>query len=328
MRAKGESRNGRGEWAARRRGESHNGLHAFSLRLGVSSSRRLFFLLAFYVLTFPVLLPVLARDAGPVANVASSQPTVSPGPQSSPPDISSVVAQSSDGAPVYLFEIVNSWPHDAKAYTQGLVFHEGELFESTGRYGESSLRRVELKTGKVKKRTEVSSDYFAEGMTIFNGKIFQLTWVNHKGFIYDFKKFKREGEFTYEGEGWGLTHDGQYLILSDGTNQLRFLDPVSFQVVKTISVTDHGTPLLNLNELEYIKGEIYANIWLTDRIVRLDPQTGNILGWIDLTGLRPQETLNDSENVLNGIAYDEEHDRLFVTGKRWPKIFEIRLKKR
>jgi glutaminyl-peptide cyclotransferase len=229
--------------------------------------------------------------------------------------------------PVYSYEVVASYPHDTAAYTQGLVFRDGLLYESTGQYDKSTLRRVELKKGKVKKKIEVPGQYFAEGMTILNDKIYQVTWQSEKGFIYDLKDFKLEREFTYQGEGWGLTNDGQFLILSDGTNQLRFLEPQTFQVTRTVSVFDDKQPLGNLNELEYIRGEIYANVWKTDRIVRLDPQTGRILAWVDLTGLRPEETLNNGENVLNGIAFDEEHDRLYVTGKRWPKIFEIRLKK-
>ena len=233
-----------------------------------------------------------------------------------------------DSVPVYSYQVINTWPHDPEAYTQGLVFHDGVLFESTGLRGASSLRRVELKTGKVKKKLEVAREYFAEGMTIFQDKIFQLTWQGQKGFVYNLKKFKQEGEFTYEGEGWGLTHDGHSLILSDGTNRIRFLDPVSFQVQRTISVYDNGQPLTDLNELEYIKGEIYANIWRSDRIVRLDPHTGKINAWIDMTGLHHQGEEENPENCLNGIAYDAEQDRLFVTGKRWPQLFEIRLVKK
>lgn len=230
--------------------------------------------------------------------------------------------------PVYSYEVVASYPHDTKAYTQGLVFLDGMLYESTGQYDRSSLRKVELKKGKVKKKIDVPGQYFAEGMTILNGKIYQLTWQQNKGFIYDLKEFKLEREFPYAGEGWGLTNDGQSLILSDGTNNLRFINPATFRVLKTIGVFNDRQPLADLNELEYIHGEIYANIWKTDKIVRIDPQTGRILAWIDLQGLRPSETLENGENVLNGIAYDEEHDRLYVTGKRWPKIFEIRLKKK
>ena len=238
-------------------------------------------------------------------------------------------AQATDAVPVYSYQVVNTWPHDAEAYTQGLVYHDGLLFESTGLRGESSLRRVELKTGKVKKKVDVPRQYFAEGITIFRDKIFQLTWQSQKGFVYDLKKFKQEGEFTYEGEGWGLTHDDHSLILSDGTNRIRFLDPASFQVQRTISVFDQGQPLTELNELEYIKGEIYANIWRADRLVRIDPTTGKITGWVDMTGLHHQGNSGIArENCLNGIAYDAEGDRLFVTGKRWPLVYEIRLVKK
>jgi glutamine cyclotransferase len=198
---------------------------------------------------------------------------------------SSTARQVADSVPIYSYEIINSWPHDTDAYTQGLVFYDGLLFESTGLRGSSSLRRVELKTGKVKKKVEVARPYFAEGITIFQDKIFQLTWQDQKGFVYDLKKFKQEGEFTYEGQGWGLTHDSHSLILSDGTNRIRFLDPNTFQVQRTISVFDNGLPLTELNELEYIKGEIYANIWRSDRIVRIDPTTGKINAWVDMTGL-------------------------------------------
>jgi glutaminyl-peptide cyclotransferase len=244
------------------------------------------------------------------------------------PAANASVAPAAEEIPVYSYEVVESYPHDPRAYTQGLVIYDGTLYESTGQYGESSLRRVELKKGKVKKKLDVPGQYFAEGMTILNGKIYQLTWQQQKGFIYDLKDFKLESEFAYEGEGWGLATDGHLLILSDGTNQIRFIDPANFRVVRTVSVMEGGQPLAELNELEYIHGEIYANIWKTDKIARIDPQTGRILAWIDLTGLRPSETLVNGENVLNGIAYDEEHDRLYVTGKRWPTLYEIRLKKK
>lgn len=232
---------------------------------------------------------------------------------------------ATEDVPVYSYEIINTWPHNEEAYTQGLVFHDGALFESTGLYGSSSLRRVELKTGKVKKKVEIAREYFAEGITIFRDKLFQLTWQAQRGFVYDLKKLKQEGEFTYEGQGWGLTDDDHSLIMSDGTNRIRFLDPASFQVQRTISVYENGQPLTELNELEYIKGEIYANIWKTDRIVRIDPITGKVTAWIDMTGLHHQGDERAPENCLNGIAYDAESDRLFVTGKRWSKMFEIRL---
>jgi glutamine cyclotransferase len=229
--------------------------------------------------------------------------------------------------PTYSYKIKNTWPHDRRAYTQGLIFHEGILWESTGQYGSSSLRKVELKTGKVIKQIAVPPNYFAEGMTVFHNKVFQLTWQEHKGFIYDPETFQKQGEFAYSGEGWGLTHDGQTLIMSDGTNQIRFLDPTTLQTTRTISVFDAGTPLDKLNELEYINGEIYANVWQTDRIVRIEPATGKILGWIDLTGLLKTKDRSGEEDVLNGIAYDAEGKRLFVTGKMWPKLFEIEIVK-
>lgn len=228
----------------------------------------------------------------------------------------------------YGYEVVNAFPHDPAAFTQGLVFHDGAFLESTGIERQSTLRRVELQTGKVLQRVDVPPYFFAEGLTLFGGKLYQLTWKGEKGFIYDPETFQKTGEFTYEGEGWGLTHDGESLILSDGSNQLRFIDPNTFQVRRTINVNDRGRPVEELNELEYVKGEIYANIWHQNRLARVDPKTGRVVGWIDLTGLlRPGET-SDPEAVLNGIAYDERGDRLFVTGKLWPKLFEVRLKQK
>ncbi len=235
---------------------------------------------------------------------------------------------SSSEVPIYTFQVLNAWPHDTAAFTQGLEIHQGSLYESTGQHGSSSLRQVELQTGRVLRKVDVPRQYFAEGLTVFQGKIFQLTWQSHKGFVYDLKSFELLGEFGCESEGWGLTHDERHLIMSDGTNQIRFLNPVNYQVEKSIKVYDGDHPLMKLNELEYINGEIYANIWETDWIVRLDPGTGKILGWIDLKNLLPASDRSATTNVLNGIAYDETSDRLFVTGKLWPKLFEIRLKKR
>jgi glutamine cyclotransferase len=237
-------------------------------------------------------------------------------------------ALSTTKAPIYNFEVINAWPHDPAAYTQGLEIYQGMLYESTGQYGASSLRQVELQTGRVLRRLDVPSQYFAEGLTVFQGKLYQLTWQSHKCFFYDPNSFQLLGEFHIETEGWGLTHDHRSLIMSDGTNQLRFLNPVNYTTEKSIRVFDGDRPLMQLNELEYIKGEIYANIWKTDWIVRIDPETGKILGWIDLKNLLPANERSASVDVLNGIAYDEAHDRLFVTGKMWPKLFEIRLKKR
>jgi len=225
----------------------------------------------------------------------------------------------------YSYKVVNVWPHDQDAYTQGLAFHDGKLLESTGLVGRSSLRRVELETGKGLQKVDVPAPYFAEGITLLKGKIYQLTWQDGVCFIYDAWTFEKIGTFKYQGEGWGIANDGQSLILSDGTNQLRFINPDTFQVQKTIAVSDGSRPQHEINELEYVQGEIYANIWHADRIARINPQTGAITGWIDLTGLLTRGDVQDEEAVLNGIAYDEANDRLFVTGKLWPKLFEIRL---
>lgn len=225
----------------------------------------------------------------------------------------------------YGYEVVNSWPHDAQAFTQGLVFHDGTLLESTGQQGFSSLRRVELKTGKVLQKVDVPAQYFAEGLTLFGGKIYQLTWQHKKGFIYDPENFRQVGEFRYDGEGWGLTHDGESLIMSDGTSRLKFLDPETFGVRRVLNVHDGATPVGKLNELEYVRGEIFANVWQEDRVARIDPKTGRVTGWIDLSGLLPESERDAETDVLNGIAYDEAGDRLFVTGKLWPKLYEIRL---
>ncbi len=223
------------------------------------------------------------------------------------------------------YQIVNVFPHDPDAYTQGLVFTDGVLLESTGREGQSSLRRVELQTGKVLNQVNVPRPYFAEGLALLNGKLFQLTWQHGVGFIYDAATFNKLGEFKYSGEGWGLTTDGSSLILSDGSHRIRFFDPETFAIRKTINVLDGGRVIDSLNELEFIKGEIFANIWHDQRIARIDPSTGRVKGWIDLTGLREASGATDEEGVLNGIAYDAASDRLFVTGKLWPKLFEIRL---
>ena len=235
---------------------------------------------------------------------------------------------STEEVPVYTFRVVNSWPHHKGSFTQGLVFHDGYIYESTGQYGSSILCRVELESGKIKKKIELDKEYFAEGMTILQDKVYQLTWQSQKGFVYDLKNFKRLVEFTYEGEGWGLTNDGQSLIMSDGTHKLRFFDPQTFRVLRTLEVYDQGQPLTQLNELEYIKGEIYANIWHSEKIARIDPNSGKLLAWIDLTGLRRPEDGEHTDNVLNGIAYDEKTDRLFVTGKRWTRVYEIQLVKK
>lgn len=223
------------------------------------------------------------------------------------------------------YEIIKSYPHDPTAFTQGLVYVDGTLYESTGLNGQSSVRRVKLETGKVLQKQAVDPTHFAEGLAEWNGRLIQLTWRSGIGFIYDRATLRLKGTFNFSGEGWGLTHDGNRLILSDGTANLRFLNPDSFREIGRIVVRDRGNPVQDLNELEFIKGEVYANIWHSNRIARISPATGEVLGWIDLSGLIPQQQLPHSEAVLNGIAYDSANDRLFVTGKLWPKLFEIRV---
>ncbi len=280
-----------------------------------------------WLMALTLLSVCLGCGAGTLTQKSSNASNTSRG-KNEKQEPSSADGHSPVNVPEYSFEIVNTLPHDVKAFTQGLVFYDNALFESTGQYGESSLRRIDLGTGRVLKKTDVPAQYFAEGIALLGGKVFQLTWTTHKGFIYDPKTFQKEGEFTYGGEGWGLTSDGESLIMSDGTNQIRFLNPSSYEIKRTIEIFDRNQPLRELNELEYVKGEIYANVWHTDRIARIDPQTGKVLGWIDLKGLLAPTEQSDPEAVLNGIAYDEAGDRLFVTGKLWPKLFEIRLRKK
>ncbi|GAB4535354.1 MAG: glutaminyl-peptide cyclotransferase [Anaerolineae bacterium] len=234
---------------------------------------------------------------------------------------------SSQGpVPVYTYRIVNTYPHDPAAFTQGLVFEEGGLlYEGTGLRGRSTLRKVELETGKVLKLRRLPPHLFGEGVAVLGDRIYQLTWQAHIGFVYDRESFELLAEFHYPTEGWGLTHDGQRLIMSDGTSTLHFLDPETIEETGQVQVYDDLGPVVRLNELEYVRGEVYANVWKTDRIARIDPQTGRVTGWIDLTGLLSQEDRSLPVDVLNGIAYDAQHDRLFVTGKLWPRLFEIEL---
>jgi glutamine cyclotransferase len=224
----------------------------------------------------------------------------------------------------YTYTVVATFPHDPQAFTQGLVFDNGLLYEGTGLNGRSSLRRVDLETGEVLQQVDLASQYFGEGITVFGEKLYQLTWQSQKGFVYDKTTFALREEFAYPTEGWGITHDGQRLIMSDGTNRLRFWEPETLEETGFVDVFDGGSPIARLNELEYIAGEVFANIWQTDRIARIDPESGRVTAWIDLSGLlSPQERA--VADVLNGIAYLADEDRLFVTGKLWPKLFEIRL---
>jgi len=221
------------------------------------------------------------------------------------------------------YRVVHAYPHDPNAYTQGLLFLDGHLYESTGLNGRSSLRMVDLETGRVLQSAPLPSQYFAEGLAAWGSTLVQLTWQNHVAFVYDRFSFRQLRTISYPWEGWGLTADSQSLILSDGTSTLRFLDPADFHELREVTVKDHGRPVDQLNELEYIRGEVYANVWHTDRIARIAPITGKVLGWIDLTGLLPEDQRSDPEAVLNGIAYDADRGRLFVTGKLWPRLFEI-----
>lgn len=227
-------------------------------------------------------------------------------------------------APVASYQVVHVYPHDPQAFTQGLIFVDGHLYESTGLNGKSSVRMVDLATGLILKNYDVPQEYFAEGLTDWGGTLVQLTWQAQKGFVYDREKFTLLKTFPYEGEGWGLTHDVKQLIMSDGSAYLRFLDPRTFRETGRIRVTDGGRPVEKLNELEYVRGEILANVWQTDKIARISPRTGKVLGWIDLSGLIDKAQLG-GDAVLNGIAYDAAADRLFVTGKLWPKLFEIKV---
>jgi glutaminyl-peptide cyclotransferase len=257
--------------------------------------------------------------------------------QKSPPECESAVT-------IYGYRIIHSYPHDPGAFTQGLIYHNGYLYEGTGLRGRSSLRKVALETGKVLKRRNLPEKYFGEGIAICGNRLIQLTYQSKIGFIYDLD-LRPVGSFSYPTEGWGLTCDGSHLILSDGTATLRRLDARTFRIIKQITVTDRGKPVRHLNELEFVKGEIFANIWKTDTIARISPDTGQVTGWIDLAGLarlvqtatagmdpagpgKDSKILSEADiDVLNGIAYDAQGDRLFVTGKFWPKLFEIKLEK-
>ncbi|MGE0407680.1 MAG: glutaminyl-peptide cyclotransferase [Amphiplicatus sp.] len=226
---------------------------------------------------------------------------------------------------IYNIEIVAEYPHDTRAFTQGLFFLDGSLYESTGMQGESSLRKVALKTGEVLKIERYADEIFGEGIAPFKDKIVAITWRSQLGFVFDRTSFKQVRQFTYPGEGWGITSDGKRLIMSDGTSALRFLDPRSLEETGRITVTHKGKPVDNLNELEWIDGEVYANVWRTDIIVRIDPESGAIVGVIDARPLRARLGGQAADEVLNGIAYDSRKRRLFLTGKYWPKLFEVKL---
>ena len=224
------------------------------------------------------------------------------------------------------YQVVNSYPHDPEAFLQGLVWHDGGFYESTGlEQGRSSLRRVEFPSGEVRRIIRLEPHLFGEGLALVGDRLIQLTWQNQRGFVYDRETFRRLGDFAYQGEGWGLTYDGRHLIMSNGTDTLTYLDPQTFQPARRLRVTLDGRPVTSLNELEFIEGEVWANVWQSDRVVRIDPATGQVTSYLDLTGLLRPELRTGAEDVLNGIAYDPQHKRIFVGGKLWPRLFEIRL---
>ena len=227
---------------------------------------------------------------------------------------------------LYSYDIIHAYPHDTNAFTEGLFYLDGHLFESTGLNGRSFIREERLEDGHVLRSVSVDRRYFGEGIVNWGPEIRSLTWQGGVGFRWRRSDFAQVGEFHYPGEGWALTQNGKDIIMSDGTPQLRFLDPATMAERRRITVTDEGRPVAQLNELEWVKGEIFANVWMTPRIARIDPKTGRVKGWIDLGPLVAEHAPPDEDSVLNGIAYDAAHDRLFVTGKNWPKLFEIRLR--
>jgi glutamine cyclotransferase len=280
----------------------------------------------FRPILFPVLIAVLAAPAslshpdrtfaGEPSPAASPQAAAAPRPApggTRPP------------TPICNSSIINTYPHDPQAFTQGLVFDDGILYESTGLLGRSSVRKVDLKTGAILQIHRLPAQLFGEGITVFGERLIQLTWQSGVGLVYDKRSFRLLDEFRYHGEGWGLTHDGKRLIMSDGTATLRFLDPDTYGEVGRLTVFDGNGPVAGLNELEYVRGEVYANVWPTSRIVRIDPATGRILAWLDLDTVSRRNAAFNPDAVLNGIAYDPRGDRLFVTGKLWQNLYEIKV---
>jgi glutaminyl-peptide cyclotransferase len=264
-----------------------------------------------------VLLVVLLAAAAPPASPRSA--SADPCGDGSYGTVASTAVSMS-------YEVLGSYPHDSNAFLQGLLWHDGGFYESTGLYGRSSLRRVAFPSGDVLQEVALSPEYFGEGLALVGDRLIQLTWKSKRGFIYDRHTFAPSGDFEYETEGWGLTYDGTSLVMSDGSDVLTFLDPENYQPVRRLPVTLDGRPLSALNELEWIEGEIWANVWQSDSIVRIDPGTGQVTGRLDLTGLLPSELRTGQEDVLNGIAYDPAGGRVFVGGKLWPRLFEIRVR--
>jgi glutamine cyclotransferase len=263
-------------------------------------------------------------SAGGASPTGSPKAAAAPGPASGGA-FGSASSAAPPPTPIETCRIVNTYPHDSQAFTQGLVFDDGILYESTGLHGRSSVRKVDLKTGGVLQIHKLPPQLFGEGITVFGDRLIQLTWRSGVGFVYDKRSFRLLDEFRYHGEGWGLTHDGKRLIMSDGTATLRFLDPETYGEVGHLAVFDGNGPVAGLNELEYVRGEVFANVWPTSRIVRIDAATGRILAWIDLDPVWRRNAAFDPDAVLNGIAHEPRSGRLFVTGKLWPNLYEIKV---
>jgi glutamine cyclotransferase len=286
--------------------------------------------LAAAIIVFALLLIGLSAvflGSFPANNNPSSNPSVTPTPTSTQTPTPSLATETptptpnpTSGAPTYTYQIINTYPHDTVAFTEGLVFDNGSLFESTGGLGTSYLRRVNLQSGNVLQQYQLPDEFFGEGLAAVNGSLVQLTWLNHIGFVYDEGMFTMIGNFSYGREGWGLTYDGSRLIASDGSSNLYFLDPATYGTVGQVTVKDGNTPITNLNELEYINGDVYANVWLQQKIAIINPQTGQVKGWIDLTGIYQSD---NPEAVLNGIAYNQQTGSLYITGKDWPNLYQI-----
>jgi glutamine cyclotransferase len=234
-------------------------------------------------------------------------------------------ASAGEQPPVAGYRVVKAYPHDRGAFTQGLIWLDGKLYESTGLVGLSTIREVDLETGRVLRRTDIPAGLFGEGLVDWGDELLSITWRDNVGFRWDRRTFRQSGTFNYNHEGWGLTQDGRHIIMSDGTPTLRFLDPATMREVRRIEVTAAGAPVRDLNELEFVNGEILANVWMTTRIARIDPASGRVTGWIELAGLVAETAGANEDSVLNGIAYDRAGDRLFVTGKNWPRLYEIDL---
>ncbi len=285
--------------------------------------------LSLLLILFLLVFSACSQTAVPAPTAPPPEPTATetavPTP-TKPPEPSPVSETAVPNAiPIYTYEIIHTYDHDPNSFTQGLIYEDGIFYEGSGLYGQSTLRKVDVETGDIIQMIELPEQYFGEGITTFDDELIQLTWQSQTGFVYDKESFELLQEFSYPTQGWGITHDGEKLIMSDGTANLYFWDPETLTEVSRVEVRDENGPVVRLNELEYVEGEVWANIWQTNRIARINPATGQVVGWIDLTGLLNPADVTQKVDVLNGIAYDDETDRLFVTGKLWPKLYEIEL---